>query len=46
MEVGDWPIPTSNNVGILANIDLHSLINNYKSVAYRASHATLANATY
>ena len=46
MEVGAWSIPTSIDVGILAYIDLHSLINDYKSMAYRASHATLANAIY
>ena len=44
MEVADWPIPTSTYVGILANTDLHFMINSYTTIAYRASHATLANA--
>ena len=46
MEVGDWSIPTSIDVGILDYTDLHFLISGYISIAYRASHATLANATY
>ena len=44
MEVGDWSIPTSIDVGILAYTDLHFLISGYTTIAYRASHASLANA--
>ena len=46
MEVGDRPIPTSIYVGILAYTGLHFLIGGPISIAYRASHATLADATY
>ena len=45
MEVGVWSIPTSIDVGILDYTDPHFLISCYKSIVYRASHATLANAT-
>ena len=46
MEVGDWSIPTSTDVGNFDYTDLHFLISGYISIAYRVSHATLANATY
>ena len=44
MKVGDWSIPTSIDVGILGYTDLHFLISGSISIAYRVSHATLANA--
>ena len=44
MEVGDWSIPISTDIGILAYADLQSLLSSYNTIAYRVSHATLANA--
>ena len=44
MEVGDWQIPISTDIGILAYTGLQSLINSYIIIACRVSHVTLANA--
>ena len=44
MEVGDWSIPISTDIGILTYTDLQSLIIGYTTIAYGVSHATLANA--
>ena len=44
VEVGDWSIPISTDIGILAYADLQSLLSSYNTIAYRVSHATLANA--
>ena len=44
MEVGDWRIPISTDIGVLAYTDLQSLIIGYTTIAYGVSHATLASA--